>query len=92
MFYVIIFVWIFYIFSCIVYAKIYLKRIYHFSLSLFLSERFNNNLRGSDVLLFSEFINVVSILFYNFVEFIILLYTRLEISFARYKKKIIWWI
>ena len=37
-------------------------------------ERLSNSLWGSDVLLFSEFINVVSILFYNVIEFIILLY------------------
>ena len=35
-----------------------------------LSERLSNSLRRSDVLLFSEFINRVSILFYNFIEFI----------------------
>ena len=39
----------------------------------------------SDVLLFSEFINIVSILFYNFIEFMILLNTFLAISFPRYK-------
>ena len=55
-----------------------------------LSERLNNSLRGSDALLFSEFIkNIVSILFYNFIEFIILLYTFLVFSFARYKKYMI---
>ena len=32
-----------------------------------------NSLWGSDVLLFSEFINMVSLLFYNFIEFIRLL-------------------
>ena len=47
-----------------------------------LSERLSNSLRGSDVLLFSEIINMVSILYYNFIEFIILLYTLLLISFA----------
>ena len=42
-----------------------------------LSERLSNNLWGSDVLLFSEFVNIVSILFYIFIEFIIFLYTFL---------------
>ena len=40
-----------------------------------LSERSSNSLRGSDVLLFSEFINIASTLVYNFTEFIVLLYT-----------------
>ena len=51
--------------------------------------RLSNSLRGSDVLLFLEFINIVSILFYKFFEFIILLYTFLVISFARYREYII---
>ena len=51
-----------------------------------LSERLRNSLRGSDVLLFSEFINVVCILFYNFIELAMLLYTFLVISFARFSK------
>ena len=54
-----------------------------------LPERLSNSLRGSDVLLFLEFINIVSILFYEFFEFIILLYTFLVISFARYREYII---
>ena len=41
-----------------------------------------------DVLLFLDFINIVSILFFNFIEFIMLLYTFLVISFARYKEYI----
>ena len=53
------------------------------------SERFSNSLLGSDVLLFLEFINIVSILFCNFIEFTILLYTFLVISFAWYKKYMI---
>ena len=40
-----------------------------------LSERSSNSLRGSDVLLFSEFLNIASTLVYNFTEFIVLLYT-----------------
>ena len=54
-----------------------------------LTERLSNSLCGSGVLLFSEFINIVSILFHNFIEFIILLCTFLVISFARYKECII---
>ena len=47
---------------------------------------------GSHVLQFSEFINIVSILFYNLIEFIILLYTFLIVSFPQYKKYIIFLI
>ena len=36
-------------------------------------------------MLFAEFTNVVSILLYNFIEFIILLYTFFVTSFARFK-------
>ena len=54
-----------------------------------LSERLSNSLWGADVLLFSEFIKIVSILFYNSIEFVILLYAFLVISFARYKECII---
>ena len=39
--------------------------------------------------LFSEFIIIVSILFYNFIKFIILLYTFLVISSTLYKKYMI---
>ena len=42
------------------------------------------------MLLFLEFTNIVSILFYKFIEFIILLYTFLVISFFRYKEYMIW--
>ena len=38
---------------------------------------------------FSEFINIVSILFYNLTEFIILSHTFLLISFAPYKEYIV---
>ena len=62
--------------------------IYH-SFKFILSERFSNNLWGSDVLLFSEVLNIVSILFYNFIEFIILLYTFLVTSFSQCKKYVI---
>ena len=42
-----------------------------------------------NVLLFSEFKNIVSILFYNFIEFSILFYTFLVISFSQYKEYMI---
>ena len=51
-------------------------------------ERLSNSLWGSDVSLFLELRNIVSILFYNFIEFIILLYNFLETSFPRYKEYI----
>ena len=54
-----------------------------------LSERLSDSLRGSNVLLFSKFINIVSISFYKFIEFIIMLYTFLAISFVRYNKYMI---
>ena len=47
-----------------------------------LSARLSNSLKDSDVLLFLEFRNMVSILYYNFTEFIILLYTFLVIFFC----------
>ena len=55
-----------------------------FRFKFHLSERFN--LWASHVLLFPDFINIVSILFYDFIEFIVLLYIFLIISFARYKE------
>ena len=58
-----------------------------------LLERLSNNLRHPDVLLFFEFKNILlSILYYNFIELIILLYTFLLISFARYKQYMIFLI
>ena len=45
-------------------------------------ERLSSNLYGSNVLLFSEFINVVSILYYISTEFIILFYAFLVKSFV----------
>ena len=54
-------------------------------------ERLSNSLLGSDVL-FLECINIISILFYNFTEFIILLYTFLVTSFAQYKEYMIYLI
>ena len=58
-------------------------------LKVILSVRSSNSLWGSDALLFSEFINIVSILFYNFMECIILLYTFLVTSFLWYREYII---
>ena len=54
-----------------------------------LYERLCISLWGSDVLLFSIFINIVSTPSYNFFEFIILLYTFLIIYFAPYKEYMI---
>ena len=53
----------------------------HFFLSLFYLKE-SVIVYGSDILLLSEFISIVSILCYNFIEFIILLYTFLIILFA----------
>ena len=66
-----------------------LDRVRCFSLifQFILSRRLSNGVSGSDVLLFSEFVNIVPILFYSFIEFITLLYTFLVTSFAGYKRK-----
>ena len=55
-----------------------------------LFERLSNSLRESHALLFSEFIKIVSISYYIFIEFITLLYTFLVISFAWYKEYMVW--
>ena len=47
---------------------------------------------GLDTLLFPEFMDIASILFYSFIEFIMLLYTFLVIYFAQYKEYIIFLI
>ena len=60
--------------------------IYHFQLNLFYPERMSSSLRKCDI---SEFINIVSILLYKFIEFVIMLYIFLVISFAGYKEYII---
>ena len=57
-----------------------------FLFNFILSERLRNSMQGSDALLFPELINIVAILFYNFIEFIILLYTFLAIFFLDTKK------
>ena len=66
--------------------------IYHFWLSFILSERLSNSLWGLNVLLFPEFINKLSILLDNYIEFIILLYTFLVMSIVQYMQYMIWWI
>ena len=43
----------------------------------------------SDVSLFLEFITIESVLFYNVIKYMILLYTFLVICFAGYKEYII---
>ena len=63
-----------------------------YKLVFILSGRLSISVWGSDILLFPEFINIVSILYYIFIEFIILLYTFLVIYFAEYKEYMIWWI
>ena len=61
-----------------------------FLFKFILSGRFSNNLWGLDVLLFLEYINKVFIVFFNFIKFIILLYTFLVTSLSRYKEYMIW--
>ena len=86
-----LFLYGFFIFFHVLYLLRFDKATY---LSLFfkyiLSARLSNSLRGLDVLLFSEFIKKVSILYYALIEFIILLYTFLVISFVWYKEYMIW--
>ena len=52
------------------------------TLKFILSIRLSNSLWESDVSLILEFQNIVSILFYNYIEFITLLY----ISFVQYRE------
>ena len=54
------------------------------------SKRLSGSLKESDVLLLLEFIKMISILYYAFIGFIILLYIFLVISFAWYKEYMIW--
>ena len=54
-----------------------------------LFQMLGNSLWGLDVFIFLEFINTVPFLHYRFIEFIILLYTFLVISFAWYKEYMI---
>ena len=60
-------------------------------LKFIVSERLSKGLWGLDVLLFWEFLNIASILFYNFIEIIILFYNFSVISFAWFKKYIMMW-
>ena len=60
-------------------------------LSLFFKFILSEKLSWSDVLLFSEFINIVSILFYEYWIYYIVAYF-LVISFASYKEYVIWLI
>ena len=57
-----------------------------------LAERLSNSLWGSDVLLVLKLINIVLILFYKFIEFIIYYTHFLITSFALYKKDMIFLI
>ena len=60
------------------------KEIYLSLLFIFLSVGLSISLRGLKVLLLSEFVNIVSILYY--IEFSIFLFTFLVISFAQDKE------
>ena len=84
--------WIYYF--CMVFLSFSIdKAIYlSFLFKFILFERSSNSLRGLGLPPYLEFINIISILFYNFIEFIILLHTLLVISFARYKEYIIFLI
>ena len=65
------------------------QHIYFFSLSLFYLKDWVIVCEDQIFLLFPGLTNIVFILFYNFIEFIILFYTFLVISFAPYKECII---
>ena len=54
-----------------------------------LFERINVSLCGSEVLLFSEFMNIASILYCIYHGFSMYLYIFLVISFAQYKEYVI---
>ena len=64
----------------------YLSLLLKFNLSLWLS----NSLLGPAVPIFLEFINIISVLFCNFIELIMMLYTFLLTSFSQYKEYMIW--
>ena len=57
-----------------------------------LSKSLGNSLREEDALLFPEFIDIVFILLFDFIEFIILLHTFFATFFSQYKKHMIWGI
>ena len=79
----------FYPFLCIVFANIWWRNIFITSFKIVLSIRLSNSLWESDVLLFSEFVSIGSILYYDFIKFITSLNTFLVFSFALSKKCII---
>ena len=54
------------------------------------SKNLSNRLWVSDVLRSSKFLNIVWVLIYNFIEFIILFYTFIVISLACCREYIIW--
>ena len=56
-----------------------------FTFKFVFSERLSISLWRLSILSFSEFIIIVSLLFFNFIEFIILLNTLLVIAFVQYK-------
>ena len=58
-------------------------------LKFILSERLSNSLCMLEVLLFSEFINRVSFLYYDRIKFVVFLNTFLVLLFARYEKYMI---
>ena len=62
------------------------QHINHFSLGLFYLQDWVIAYEESDNLLFSEFINIVFILSYNFIQFIIVLYTFFGNSFTPYRE------
>ena len=59
-------------------------------LKCILSTRLSNSLWASEVLLFLEYINILSLLFHNVIKIIILLYKFLVISFTQYKEYLTW--
>ena len=75
---------VFIFFPCIVHAKIWHALNLLLLFKFLSSARLSNSLYESDILLFLRFIYIVSILFYKFIEFIILLYTFLVICFDTY--------
>ena len=65
-----------------IYLSLYFKKI--------LSDRFSNGLWAADFYVFLELTNIVSTFYYNFVEFIVLLYTHLAISISWNKEYKVW--
>ena len=67
----------------------YLSLLFMFILSVRYLSLFYLSMRIRCLLFLQFIINIVSILFYNFIEFIKLLYTFLVISFSRHKEYMI---